>query len=144
MYVKEFLFTKILTLHSTAYYRIKNSTTHTSLEVLRKIICSTVSSFSKKTFAKGSLLCNITGLQFRIYDLTKKHSKKNVSCKCSKLVGNLLEEGLYWSHFIKVTGLLSRIYILYKSHPKSLHTFFREHSQNCCFESLGKFPEKRF
>ena len=95
MYVKEFLFTKILTLHSTAYYRIKNSTTHTSLKVLRKIICSTVSSFSKKTFAKGSLLCNITGLQFRIYDLTKKHSKKNVSCKCSKLVGNLLEEGLY-------------------------------------------------
>ena len=36
MYVIEFTFNKIFRLHSTAYYRIKNSTTDTSLEVLRK------------------------------------------------------------------------------------------------------------
>ena len=35
-----------------------------------------------------------------------------------KLVGNLPEKGLSWIHFIKVTGLLSRIYIVHNSHPK--------------------------
>lgn len=29
---------------------------------------------------------------------------KNVSCQCSRLVGNLPVEGLYWNYFIKVTG----------------------------------------
>ena len=36
MYVIEFPFNKILKLHSTVYYRMKNSTIGTFLEVLRK------------------------------------------------------------------------------------------------------------
>ena len=36
MYAIEFPFNKIIRLRSTAYYRIKNSTTHTFLEMLRK------------------------------------------------------------------------------------------------------------
>ena len=36
IYVIEFRFNKIVRLHSTACYRIKNSTTDTFLEVLRK------------------------------------------------------------------------------------------------------------
>ena len=36
MYVIEFPFNKILRLHSTVYYRIKNSTSHAFLKMLRK------------------------------------------------------------------------------------------------------------
>ena len=38
--------------------------------------------------------------------------KKNVSCGCSEIVGNLPGNGLWWSHFIKLTGQLSRLYTL--------------------------------
>lgn len=61
-----------------------------------------------------SLFSNVTDLQFRISNLTKIGSKKNFFCECSKIVGNLPGQDLYWSHFIKVKGFLSRIYILPK------------------------------
>ena len=46
----------------------------------------------KKPFAKRSLFSNVPGQQFRISGLTKKHTKKNASCECSKLAGNLPEK----------------------------------------------------
>ena len=75
--------------------------------------CSKISAISKKkSFAKQSLFSSVTGLQFRTSDLIKLGSKENISCECSKIVGNVPREGLYWSHFTKVTVMLSRIYIL--------------------------------
>ena len=56
----------------------------------------------------------------KIFKISKKKTPQNSLEKlfpeCFKLLGNF-PGGLYWSHFIEVTGLLSRIYILHKSHP---------------------------
>ena len=57
MYAIEFPFNKIIRLRSTAYYRIKNSTTHTFLEMLRK----------EKMF-----------WSFKIFKKTKKKKKKRL------------------------------------------------------------------
>ena len=91
MHVIEFFFNKIVTLQSTAYYRVKNSTTyffsgsaHKGKDVI-KLPCF------QKNPAKLSLFSNFTGLQFRISVLTEKHTKKIFSCECSKLVVNLPE-----------------------------------------------------
>ena len=72
MHVIEFFFNKIVTLQSTAYYRIKNSTTdffsgsaQKGKDVLK------LPRFQKKS-------CKITDLQFRISFLTEKHTKENV------------------------------------------------------------------
>ena len=82
------------------------------------------------TFSKWPLFSNVIGLQFRISGLTKRQTKKYFFCECSKFFRNLTGEILHWIHFIKVTGLLSIIYILQKSHPKSLYIFFTGYSQN--------------
>ena len=91
MHVIEFFFHKIVTLQSTAYYRIKNSTpdffsgsAQKGKDVLK------LPRFQKNP-AELPLFSNFTGLQFRISVLTEKHTKKSVSCECSKLVGNLPE-----------------------------------------------------
>ena len=76
--------------------------------------------FQKKSLQRGpfSLMVPAYSSGFSAY---QKSITKNVSCECSKLVGKLPVESLYWSHAIKVTRLVSRIYILHKSHPESLH-----------------------
>ena len=69
MYAIEFPFNKIIRLRSTAYYRIKNSTTHTFLEMLRKekmFWSFKIFKKKKKKIVKGSLSSNVAGLQFRI------------------------------------------------------------------------------
>ena len=72
MYAIEFPFNKIIRLRSTAYYRIKNSTTHTFLEMLRKekmfwsFKIFKKKKKKKKKIVKRSLFSNVAGLQFRI------------------------------------------------------------------------------
>ena len=69
MYAIEFPFNKIIRLRSTAYYRIKNSTTHTFSEMLRKekmFWSFKIFKKKKKKIVKGSLSSNVAGLQFRI------------------------------------------------------------------------------
>ena len=78
--------------------------------------------------------------QSRISESTKTDPKKNVSCECTNMAGEIYQEKVLevlWSHFIKVTELQSKIYTLMK---KSHQWMFGKH---CCFESSRKFTEKR-
>ena len=114
VYAIEFPFNKTVTLHSTASYRIKNSTSDT---------------FRSGPFYYWSTVHN--------FWLNKKsHYKKNISCECSKLARSL-PGGLYLSNFIKVTRLLCRIYIL-KSHP----CIFQEIFPKRLFWRFRKIPRK--
>ena len=76
--------------------------------------CSKDSKIPRKSLQVFLFFPDVAGLQSTISYLTKTDSKKNVSCECFKMVGNLPGKGPYCSHFIKVTGLLSRIYRLLK------------------------------
>ena len=98
-----------------------------------KIETCKVSKIWKEPLENCPFISNISGMRPRIFDSTKKIlSKKNVSCECSEIVGNLLGKGLYWSHFYKVTLLLSIIYTLLKTLIS--HIFQGR---------LQKFPEQR-
>ena len=106
----EFSFNKIARLHSTAYFWKKSSSIDIFLQVLKKD-------------AKRFLFYNFTGRQL--------DSKRKIPCECSKIVGNLLGEGLYWSHFIKVIEWRTKIFILLKNH-------FIHFSGNICVTAVLK------
>ena len=84
---------------------------------------------------------NVTGMQCKISDLTKANSKKNVLCERFKIAGNVPEKSQYGSAFIKVTELL--FYTLLKKFTHFSGDFTHYSQENCCFESFGKFTEKR-
>ena len=75
MYVIEFSLNKIARLHSTVYSRIKNSTTNTFLEVLRKEKkFEDLNIFTKKPLQ--SIPFSLGSPVFRISDLTKTSQEK--------------------------------------------------------------------
>lgn len=92
-------FNEFRILPSTAWYQTKSSSTDTFVEVLRKEkIFLNVDSFEKNRESPSGVqrsLFSITGLHFRISDLTKVDLKKNFACEFPKIVENLLVEGLY-------------------------------------------------
>ena len=131
---KEFPSHKITLLQFAAYGRTKNSTTDTFLE--RKV--RKIWKIPKNTFAKLSLISNVTGLQSRISDLNKNRLQKK-KCFLWLFLQLKIHQEEVCKSFKKVTVIwfLSRIYLFLKNRFHN-HGMFRK----LLFWKFRKIPRK--
>ena len=96
MYVIEFSFNKIVRLHSAAYYQIKNSTTRTFSEVLRKEkMYQSFNIFKKKNFCKAVHFLWLYGSTVQIFRLNKKPQKTKKQKQKQKKQKKILQKKVF-------------------------------------------------